>query len=75
VNDASSSSSIPGVAFTCDTLFITGCGVFFEGTGAEMHGAFEQLAALPDTTYIGHEYTVYKGSISALPFLLISLGK
>jgi len=59
VNDASSSSSVPGVVFTGDTLFIAGCGVFFEGTGAEMHAAFERLAALPDATvtYVGHEYT------------------
>jgi hypothetical protein len=60
-NDASSSSSVPGVVFTGDTLFIAGCGVFFEGTGAEMHDAFERLrvAALPDATvtYVGHEYT------------------
>jgi hypothetical protein len=63
------------VAFTGDSLFITSCGVFFKGMGTEMHGMFEQLAALPDATYIGHEYTMYKGSISALPFLLISLGK
>ncbi|KAI9465984.1 Metallo-hydrolase/oxidoreductase [Lactarius psammicola] len=37
-----------------------GCGMFFEGTGAEMHAAFELLrAALPDdtVTYVGHEYT------------------
>jgi hypothetical protein len=44
---------------TGDTLFIAGCGVFFEGTAAEMHAAFERLAALPDATvtYVGHEYT------------------
>lgn len=48
-----------GAVFTGDTLFIAGCGVFFEGTGAEMHAAFERLAALPDATvtYVGHEYT------------------
>jgi hydroxyacylglutathione hydrolase len=59
VIDASSSSSVPGAVFTGDTLFIAGCGVFFEGTGLEMHTAFERLAALPDATvtYVGHEYT------------------
>lgn len=48
-----------GAVFTGDTLFIAGCGLFFEGTGAEMHAAFERLAALPDATvaYVGHEYT------------------
>jgi len=55
----STSKSAGGVVFTGDTLFIGGCGVFFEGTGAEMHAAFERLSALPDTTvtYVGHEYT------------------
>ncbi|KAI9870483.1 MAG: Cytoplasmic glyoxalase II, partial [Pleopsidium flavum] len=46
--------------FTGDTLFIGGCGRFFEGTAAEMHTALNKtLAALPDDTkvYPGHEYT------------------
>lgn len=48
------------VVFTGDTLFIGGCGRFFEGTPAEMHTALNSiLAALPDDTkvYPGHEYT------------------
>ncbi len=48
------------VVFTGDTLFIGGCGRFFEGTPAEMHTALnEVLAKLPDETkvYPGHEYT------------------
>ncbi|KAL8946701.1 MAG: hypothetical protein Q9222_006935 [Ikaeria aurantiellina] len=48
------------VVFTGDTLFIGGCGRFFEGTPAEMHTALNKtLAALPDDTkvYPGHEYT------------------
>ncbi|KAJ5653916.1 NAD+ kinase [Penicillium lividum] len=48
------------VVFTGDTLFIGGCGRFFEGNAAEMHKALnETLAALPDDTkvYPGHEYT------------------
>ncbi|KAL8770974.1 MAG: hypothetical protein Q9209_003393 [Squamulea sp. 1 TL-2023] len=48
------------VVFTGDTLFIGGCGRFFEGTPAEMHTALNQtLATLPDDTkvYPGHEYT------------------
>lgn len=46
--------------FTGDTLFVSGCGRFFEGEPAEMHAALnEKLAALPDdtVTYVGHEYT------------------
>ncbi|KAL3460358.1 beta-lactamase-like protein [Aspergillus heterothallicus] len=46
--------------FTGDTLFIGGCGRFFEGTAPEMHKALnETLASLPDDTkvYPGHEYT------------------
>jgi hydroxyacylglutathione hydrolase len=60
VTDTSNSAGGGGGAvFTGDTLFIAGCGVFFEGTGAEMHAAFRRLSALPDTTvtYVGHEYT------------------
>jgi hydroxyacylglutathione hydrolase len=46
--------------FTGDTLFIGGCGRFFEGNATEMHKALnEVLAGLPDDTkvYPGHEYT------------------
>ncbi|TID18815.1 putative histidine kinase M2QJp [Venturia nashicola] len=46
--------------FTGDTLFIGGCGRFFEGNAKEMHKALnEVLAGLPDDTkvYPGHEYT------------------
>ncbi|KAK4226886.1 hydroxyacylglutathione hydrolase [Podospora fimiseda] len=46
--------------FTGDTLFIGGCGRFFEGTGEEMHNALNvTLASLHDDTrvYPGHEYT------------------
>jgi hydroxyacylglutathione hydrolase len=53
------SSSQPGGVFTGDTLFIAGCGRFFEGTGEEMHKALSYLGTLPDSTivYNGHEYT------------------
>ncbi|KAF1355899.1 Metallo-hydrolase/oxidoreductase [Lizonia empirigonia] len=50
--------------FTGDTMFIGGCGRFFEGKAEEMHRALnETLAALPDDTkvYPGHEYT--KGNV------------
>ncbi|KAI1909754.1 Cytoplasmic glyoxalase II [Ophidiomyces ophidiicola] len=46
--------------FTGDTLFVAGCGRFFEGSAGEMNKALnEVLAALPDDTkvYPGHEYT------------------
>lgn len=48
------------VVFTGDTLFIAGCGRFFEGTAEDMHKALNvTLASLPDDTkvYPGHEYT------------------
>ncbi|EGD92251.1 hydroxyacylglutathione hydrolase [Trichophyton rubrum D6] len=48
------------VVFTGDTLFIGGCGRFFEGNAMEMHKALnEVLASLPGDTrvYPGHEYT------------------
>ncbi|MCJ1314333.1 Cytoplasmic glyoxalase II [Agyrium rufum] len=48
------------VVFTGDTLFIGGCGRFFEGTPKEMYTALNKiLASLPDDTkvYPGHEYT------------------
>ncbi|XP_025163343.1 hydroxyacylglutathione hydrolase, mitochondrial isoform X2 [Harpegnathos saltator] len=46
--------------FTGDTLFIGGCGRFFEGTADEMYKALiEVLGSLPEETevYCGHEYT------------------
>jgi hydroxyacylglutathione hydrolase len=46
--------------FTGDTLFVAGCGRFFEGTAEEMHKALNQtLGSLPEDTltYPGHEYT------------------
>lgn len=49
----------PGGVFTGDTLFVAGCGRFFEGTGEEMVAALNYLGSLPDDTvvYNGHEYT------------------
>ncbi|EXX72543.1 hydroxyacylglutathione hydrolase, mitochondrial isoform X1 [Rhizophagus irregularis DAOM 181602=DAOM 197198] len=46
--------------FTGDTLFIGGCGRFFEGTAEQMHNSLNNiLAKLPKDTkvYCGHEYT------------------
>ncbi|KAI9202444.1 hydroxyacylglutathione hydrolase [Polychytrium aggregatum] len=46
--------------FTGDTLFIAGCGRFFEGTAEQMHASLSTLMSLPDDTlvYCGHEYTL-----------------
>ena len=51
--------SQPGVVFTGDTLFIAGCGRFFEGSAEEMDKALRYLGTLPDDTIVlnGHEYT------------------
>lgn len=46
--------------FTGDTLFIAGCGKFFEGTAQQMYDSLcVTLASLPTPTrvYCGHEYT------------------
>ena len=46
--------------FTGDTLFIGGCGKFFEGNAEDMHRNLELIKKLPLDTLIfcGHEYTV-----------------
>uniref|UniRef100_A0A0K0EWH0 hydroxyacylglutathione hydrolase n=1 Tax=Strongyloides venezuelensis TaxID=75913 RepID=A0A0K0EWH0_STRVS len=47
--------------FTGDTLFISGCGKFFEGSPELMNVALnEKLGSLPNDTlvYCGHEYTI-----------------
>ncbi|KAF5736486.1 Hydroxyacylglutathione hydrolase cytoplasmic family protein [Tripterygium wilfordii] len=49
------------VVFTGDTLFIAGCGKFFEGTAEQMYQLLcITLGSLPKPTqvYCGHEYTV-----------------
>ncbi|XP_004490514.1 hydroxyacylglutathione hydrolase cytoplasmic [Cicer arietinum] len=46
--------------FTGDTLFIAGCGKFFEGTAEQMYQSLNvTLGSLPKPTrvYCGHEYT------------------
>ncbi|KAJ3480322.1 hypothetical protein NLI96_g8432 [Meripilus lineatus] len=56
---SASDPSHPGGVFTGDTLFIAGCGRFFEGTPSEMHSSLSLLSHLPPQTiiYNGHEYT------------------
>lgn len=45
------------MVFTGDTLFIGGCGRFFEGKPEEMHKALNQvLAGLPDDTKVYVRY-------------------
>lgn len=53
--------------FTGDTLFVSGCGRFFEGTPEEMLAAMDKLSKLPDETvvYCGHEYTKANVAFSA----------
>ncbi|CDU23213.1 related to GLO4-glyoxalase II (hydroxyacylglutathione hydrolase) [Sporisorium scitamineum] len=53
--------------FTGDTLFISGCGRFFEGSPTEMLAAMDKLSTLPDQTlvYCGHEYTQSNVDFSA----------
>lgn len=49
------------VVFTGDTLFVAGCGRFFEGSPEEMFDSLcKKLGTLPPDTkvYCGHEYTV-----------------
>ncbi|PWN26248.1 Metallo-hydrolase/oxidoreductase [Jaminaea rosea] len=61
-------NEIKRAVFTGDTLFVSGCGRFFEGTPAEMHTALNKvLASLPDDTVVfcGHEYTKSNVAFSA----------
>lgn len=54
-------TSKPPAVFTGDTLFVAGCGKFFEGTADEMYKALlEILGRLPPDTkvFCGHEYTI-----------------
>ncbi|PRP76023.1 hypothetical protein PROFUN_01739 [Planoprotostelium fungivorum] len=49
-----------GLVFTGDTLFVAGCGKFFEGNAQQMHHALvDVIRQMPDSTkvYPGHEYT------------------
>ncbi|AFZ80308.1 hydroxyacylglutathione hydrolase, putative [Theileria equi strain WA] len=48
------------ILFTGDTIFIAGCGRFFEGSAKMMLEIMQKLEVLPPETliYCGHEYTV-----------------
>lgn len=51
--------SVPGALFPGDTLFVGGCGRFFEGDGRDMLRNMDRFATLPPSTlvYPAHEYT------------------
>lgn len=53
-------SSANKCLFTGDTLFIGGCGSFFEGGAGEMVANFRAISALDEDTllFCGHEYTL-----------------
>jgi len=49
----------PSMLFPGDTLFVGGCGRFFEGTAAQMLSNMDKFASLPEETQVfcAHEYT------------------
>ncbi|XP_046660131.1 hydroxyacylglutathione hydrolase cytoplasmic-like [Homalodisca vitripennis] len=50
----------PRVVFTGDTMFVAGCGRFFEGTADQMYdNLYNKLGSLPNDTMVfcGHEFT------------------
>lgn len=54
-------SQTPPLLFPGDTLFVGGCGRFFEGNAEDMYRAlYEVILTLPKDTrvYCGHEYTM-----------------
>ncbi|ORM39780.1 Hydroxyacylglutathione hydrolase [Babesia sp. Xinjiang] len=59
VTNPSEPNSQP-LIFTGDTIFIAGCGRFFEGSASMMMDIITKLRKLPKDTliYCGHEYTV-----------------
>lgn len=47
--------------FTGDTLFLGGCGRFFEGSASDMYTAlYQKIGKLSNATkvFVGHEYTI-----------------
>lgn len=59
VAEATDDTSIPSVLFPGDTLFVGGCGRFFEGTAAQMLNNMDQYRELSGDTLVccAHEYT------------------
>ena len=66
-----SGTSVSGILWTGDTLFVGGCGRLFEGNAKSMWGSLQKLASLPDDTlvYCGHDYTLenYEFALSIEP--------
>jgi hydroxyacylglutathione hydrolase len=59
--DDSAAAPQPGAVLTGDTLFVGGCGRFFEGDTAEMRrNLVDVIGTMPPATelFVGHEYTV-----------------
>lgn len=55
--------------FTGDTLFLAGCGRFFEGSPEEMQKSLiEKIGSLPASvkTFVGHEYTIKNLQVSGI---------
>lgn len=52
--------SDPAALFTGDTIFVGGCGRFFEGTAQQMLDNMQKVSKLDPSTeiYCGHEYTL-----------------
>lgn len=52
--------------FTGDTLFLAGCGRFFEGDAKQMHSSLSRIASLSESLEIfpGHEYTIQNLKVS-----------
>ncbi|KAI9293957.1 hydroxyacylglutathione hydrolase [Neoconidiobolus thromboides FSU 785] len=52
-------NNVTPAVFTGDTLFVGGCGRFFEGSPEDMCLSLSKLSNLPSNTkiYCGHEYT------------------
>lgn len=59
VEEAGMEGSHRPVLFSGDTLFVGGCGRFFEGTAEQMQTNMERIASLPHETLVfcAHEYT------------------
>lgn len=59
VEEASSESGQDPLLFSGDTLFVGGCGRFFEGTPDQMLQNMDRIASLPPQTkvFCAHEYT------------------
>lgn len=59
-NQGQESAEYAPILFTGDTIFIAGCGRFFEGTAKDMLKNIEKVKSLRKDTliYCGHEYTL-----------------